>query len=201
MKGKEIGLMALLVAVFALSRWPGLMPPSFSAAYAFAFCAGVYFPPRWRWIVPLGAALLVDILLNTFHYNVSPIDVYVLVKIGAFAGLIALGRLFRPDHSWLTLTGGGVLGALLFYLVTNTVSWLYDPHYAKTLAGWVQALTFGRPEFPPTWQFFRNTLLSGGLFAGLFAGAMKISAALEKAEEPVEEPVEEPKPAPDEARA
>lgn len=202
MKGKEIWLMALLVGVFALTRWPELMPPSFSAAYAFAFCAGIYFPPRWRWIVPLAATLVVDVLLNVLHYHVAPIDIYVLAKLAAFAGLIGLGRLFRPGHSWLALTAGGILGAFLFYVSTNTVSWLCDPAYPKTFAGWVQALTFGRPEFPPTWEFFRNTLLSGGLFAGLFAGAMKLSAAKEEAEEEAEETEEEAKPAtPDEARA
>ena len=32
-----------MLLVFALSRWPGLMPMNFSAAYALAFCAGLYF--------------------------------------------------------------------------------------------------------------------------------------------------------------
>ena len=36
-------LPVLFIAVFAVSRIPGLMPPNFSVAYAFAFCAGVYF--------------------------------------------------------------------------------------------------------------------------------------------------------------
>src|SRR5271157_36319 len=36
----------LLIVVFALSRWPGLMPPNFSAAYAILFCAGLYLPGR-----------------------------------------------------------------------------------------------------------------------------------------------------------
>src|SRR5277367_1569238 len=34
----------IFVALFAVSRIPGLLPWNFSAAYAFAFCAGVYFP-------------------------------------------------------------------------------------------------------------------------------------------------------------
>src|SRR6266496_1062913 len=33
----------LLMVVFALTRWPGVLPPNFSAAYVLAFCAGVYF--------------------------------------------------------------------------------------------------------------------------------------------------------------
>jgi hypothetical protein len=71
---------------------------------------------------------------------------------------------------------------------------VYDPDYAKTLAGWLQALTSGIPGYPPTWTFFRNTLLSGGLFTGLFAGALKLTEAPEPAEEkePEEAPAEEP---------
>jgi hypothetical protein len=36
----------LLLALLALSRWPGLLPPNFSPVYALAFCSGVYLPGR-----------------------------------------------------------------------------------------------------------------------------------------------------------
>lgn len=78
---------------------------------------------------------------------------------------------------------GGLLGAVVFYFVTNTAAWLQNPEYPKTLAGWFQALTTGIPGLPPTWAFFRNTLLSGGLFSGLFVGAMKLSEGAESARE------------------
>ena len=52
-----------------------------------------------------------------------------------------------------------------------------DAFYAKTLAGWWQAMTVGHPEFPPTLLFFRNTLASDLLFTGIFVLAME-SAAL-----------------------
>jgi hypothetical protein len=90
-----------------------------------------------------------------------------------------LGRLFSRRTHFLKLLGGGLLGAVLFYLITNTASWLYDPGYAKTFAAWIQALTTGLPGLPPTWEFFRNTLLSGGLFTALFVTAMKLTADAE----------------------
>jgi hypothetical protein len=34
----------------------------------------------------------------------------------------------------------------------------------------------GRPEFPPTLFFFRNTLVSDLLFTGMFAVAMEFAA-------------------------
>ncbi len=172
--------------VFALTRWPGLMPPNFSAAYAIAFCAGVYFPPRLRWILPLGTILLADIFLNLYYK--APLGelglwIFILGKLAAFAGLVWIGTFFSKRNSFLSLLSGGILGAVVFYLVTNFASWLYDPAYPKTLQGLFQALTSGVPGLPPTWTFFKNTLLSGGLFTGLFAGAMKLSEAPEPAKE------------------
>ena len=170
-------LPAALVVVFALSRMPGVLPQNFSAAYALAFCGGVYFPRRLAWWLPLGALLATDIALNVFFYHAAVCDWYMGLKTLAFAGLVLLGRFFTPAMNFLKLLGGGLLGALLFYLVTNTASWLNNPEYAKTLAGWLQALTTGVPDFhPTTWEFFRNTLLSGGLFTALFVGAMKVTA-------------------------
>jgi hypothetical protein len=198
LKGKwNIALPVVIMLVFAVTRWPGLMPPNFSVAYALAFCAGVYFPGRWGWIVPLVTLLGTDILMNHFYYGVPIFTVYLFVNTIAYCGMIWLGRRFSPKNSWFGLLGGGFVSALIFYFVSNTAAWLYDPAYPKTLAGWIQALTTGTPGFPHTWEFFRNTFLSGGLFAGLFAGAMKLSEAAEEKEE--EESEEET--APDGAEA
>jgi hypothetical protein len=75
----------------------------------------------------------------------------------------------------------------------------------KDLAGWIKALTTGTPGYPTTLEFFRNTLMSGGLFTGLFAGALKLSEAAESAKEkePEEEPVKAPEgeEVPDEGKA
>lgn len=169
-------LPVLFLLVFAASRWPGLLPQNFSVAYALAFCAGLYFPGLMAWWLPLGTLLATDVLLNVFYYHAAVFNGYMLVKTVAFVGLVALGRLFSARMSWLKLVCGGLLGAVLFYLITNTASWLHNPGYAKTFAGWIQSLTTGIPGYPPTWEFFRNTLLSGGIFTALFVGAMKLTA-------------------------
>jgi hypothetical protein len=198
---RKLWMPILLMAVFAITRWPGVMPPNFSAAYALAFCAGVYFPRRLAWWLPLTTLLLTDVVMNVFYYQTSPVDDRMLINYLAYAGIIFLGQRFKARSSWLALLGGGLLGALMFYFVTNTASWLMDSAYAKTIAGWIQALTVGTPGWPHTWEFFRNTLLSGGLFTGLFAGAMILGAA---EPEPAEEEEEEPEPAeaaPEESKA
>jgi uncharacterized protein DUF6580 len=200
----NIWLPALLVVTFAITRLPGLLPENFSAAYALVFCAGVYFPRKLAWWLPLSVLLATDVLLNLFYYHVAALDPYMLVNYAAYAALIGLGRCFSPTSSWSSVTGGGLLGALLFYLITNTAAWLQNPQYPKTFAGWIQAMTTGIPGWPPPWTFLRNTLLSGGLFTGLFCGAMKLSEAAEPAEEADEETEEEdqaPAEAPEEAKS
>jgi hypothetical protein len=192
-KAKILLPIALLV-IFALSRWPGLMPQNFSAAYAIAFCAGLYLPRKMAWWIPLGALLGTDLLMNLFFYHVDAFHISMLGNYFAFATIIWLGTKFMARDSWVKLLGGGIMGAIIFYLITNTAAWLQLPEYPKTLAGLFQALTVGTPGWPHTWEFFRNTLLSGGLFTGLFIGAMKLEekAEPEEEQEPASEADEQP---------
>jgi hypothetical protein len=210
-KGK-LALPIALMVVFALTRVPGMLPQNFSAAYALVFCAGVYFTGRMAWWLPMLTLLVTDIALNLYYWLALGYDVwalpalrYQLMNYAAYAALILLGRRFKPQSSFLSLLGGGILGALLFYLITNTASWFFNPfgnpEYTRTLAGWLTALTKGASGWPQTWEFFRNTLLSGGLFTGLFVGAMKLSEAAEEAKEEAEEPEEAPDSEPEEAKA
>ena len=181
----------LFMLVAALSRWPGLFPPNFSAFYALAFCAGAFCPRSVKWWLPLGTLVVTDIVLDVYYRSFSGMQ---LVNYLAYGLIILLGTRFSNRSRFLGLLAGGILGAILFYLITNTASWLFDAEYTKDLAGWIKALTTGRFGFPPTLEFFRNTLMSGGLFTGLFAGALKLSEAAESAKEKEteEEPAEAP---------
>lgn len=174
------------MVVFALSRIPGMLPEDFSAAYALAFCAGVYLAGSMKWWLPLGLLLLTDIGLNLYYWLALDVPVfelpmlrYQLFVYAGYACLIWLGRRFKPSSSFVSLLGGGIFGAMLFYLLTNTAAWFFNPfgnpEYTKDLAGWIRALTLGTSGWPETWHFFRNTLLSGGLFTALFAGVMKLT--------------------------
>jgi len=193
----------LLMFAFAATRWPGLMPPNFSAAYALVFCAGVFFPKRLAWWLPMLTMFVTDLLLNRFYYHTHLFNPEMIGSYIVYGALIWLGQRLGPKASFVSLLCGGILGAVLFYLVTNTFSWLENPEYAKNLSGWIVALTKGTNGWPETWRFFRDTLLSGGLFTGLFAGAMKLMEALEPAEEkePEEQPEEQPQQEPEEAKA
>ncbi len=152
---------------------------NFSPLMALTFCGAVYFRDKRLWLVPFLALSLSDLWLDwhyaaTMHYSWSLSGA--LTRTACFAAGLGLGALVAQRKNWLTLFAGALGGSLLFYFVTNTGAWLGDAFYAKTLAGWWQAMTIGHPEFPPTLFFFRNTLLSDLLFTGLFALAMEFAA-------------------------
>ena len=195
----------VLMLVFAASRWPGMLPQNFSAAHALLFCAAFWLPGWIGWVLPLATIIVTDVLLNLFHYSMPVMVPELVVNWMILALFVVLAKWLARRRSYGRVFLGTLLGALLFYLVSNTVSWLVNPAYAKTIAGWVQALTVGLPGLPPTWMFGLNSLLGTGLFTGLFAGAMKWSEALDAAEpeaetEDDEEEVETPsEPAPEAA--
>ena len=181
------------LAVAAVSRWPGLFPPNFSAFYGLAFCAGALFPGAMKWLFPLGTLALTDIALDLYYRSFSPEQ---FMTYAAFAGLIWLGSRFNPRSSLWKLLGGGIVGSVLFYLATNSAAWLlnpfHNPEYTKDLNGWIEALTRGTGGYPTTLEFFRNTLVSGALFTALFAGSMKLTMQTRTSQEPQPETALEP---------
>lgn len=150
-----------LVAATALT---GL--PNFSPAMAMALCCGMFLPGAVAVAVPLGCLFVSDLLLNAYLHQplLSP---GMAVAYACYVIAIGSGTLLRGRGLGSILAT--VLGnAVVFYVATNTASWLGNVHYAQSLAGWVQAQTVGLPGFPPTWTFFRNSVLSDLLFTGLF---------------------------------
>ncbi len=201
-------VLILLATAYRLAGTVDLGLSNFSPLMAIAFCGAVYFRNRLMWAVPFLALALSDVYINNFYareYGIHwPVAGFVARTL-CFALALGLGWWVSRRKSWLWLLNGSLLGALLFYVITNTQSWFTDPFYAKTLAGWWQALTVGHPEFPPTIYFFRNTLFGDLMFTGLFAGLMEWAAQRrgepslldrEEETEPEEpEPAEEKSPA------
>lgn len=149
---------------------------NFSPLMALAFCGGVYFRGRWLWLVPLAALTLSDLYIDHYYatqYHYEWTVGGAVLRALCFAAAAGFGQLVSKRRSWLNLFSGALGGSVLFYLVTNTASWLGDAGYAHNAAGWWQALTIGHPQFSPTLFFFRNTLVSDLLFTGFFALAME----------------------------
>jgi hypothetical protein len=148
---------------------------NFSPLAAIALCGAIYLPRRMAVAVPLLALLVSDLFLN-HHYGLPLVNAAMLPGYLALGLCIAMGLALRaqPHVGWIA--GASVLGSVAFYLITNSAAWFVEPGYAKTAAGWWQALTTGLPGYPPTLVFFRNSLLSDVLFTLLFVGCMAWSA-------------------------
>lgn len=153
---------------------------NFAPVAAVALCGAVYLPRRVAIALPLAMLFVSDLVLNVFHYHQPLLTVEILPRYLALALIAGLGFALRGRARLGSLLAASFLGSLIFYGLTNTGSWIYEPGYAKTFAGWVQALTSGLPGYPPTWSFYRNTLLSDLLFTALFVGCMHWQARKEE---------------------
>jgi len=142
---------------------------NFAPMAAIALCGAAYFPARYKFTVPLIALFISDVVLN-MHYGFSLFSPFVASHYLGFALVGGLGLLLRNRASLKTLLPASLAASLIFYVVTNIVSWAFDPGYVKNFGGLLQALTVGVPAYSatPTWMFFRNSLLSDLLFTGLF---------------------------------
>ena len=146
---------------------------NFAPLAAIALCGAVYFPPRFKFTVPLGALFLSDLFLN-YIYGAALVQTEMVSHYVALAIVGVIGVALQNRASLKTLLPASIAGSTIFYLITNAVSWVSDPNYAKTFAGLIQSLTVGLPQYSatPTWMFFRNTLLSDLFFTLVFVACM-----------------------------
>src|SRR3974377_2541201 len=89
----------IFMLVAALSRWPGLFPPNFSAFYALVFCAGAFFPRQIKWWLPLGTLVFTDLALNLYYLFALHINAFratQLINYAAFLGIVWFGTRFNP---------------------------------------------------------------------------------------------------------
>lgn len=155
---------------------------NFSPVSAIALCGAIYFPRRLALTLPLGALLVSDLILN-YAYHVSFFTLEIIPHYFALLMVAALGWMLRDQRRAPLVLGASVLGSAFFFFLTNTASWLGEAAYAKTLAGWTQAMTTGLPNVhPTTLEFFRNTLVSDVIFTVLFVACMAVQR---RAEAPV----------------
>src|SRR5215470_5542367 len=142
---------------------------NFAPLAAIALCSAAYFPNKYKFSVPLLTLFISDAVIN-FRYGAPLLDPQILVRYAALALVGCIGLFLRDRVSLKTLLPASILGSTMFYVITNTFSWLSDPGYAKDFAGLIQSLTVGLPQYSatPTWMFFRNSLVSDLVFTCLF---------------------------------
>ena len=155
---------------------------NFAPLAAIAVCGAAYFPPKFKFSVPLAALFVSDLFLN-YYYGASLIESHIVGRYLALALVGLIGVALQHRASLKTLLPASIVGSAIFYLITNSFSWLSDPGYIKNSAGLIQALTVGLPQYSatPTWMFFRNSILSDLFFTLLFVACMNFGRKTSRA--------------------
>ena len=155
---------------------------SFAPIAAIALCSAAFFPGRYKFIIPLGGLFISDLVLNAY-YGAWMVHPAVATHYVAIVAVLFLGLALRNRVSFKTMLPASIAGSLIFYVISNTFSWLADPGYMKTLAGFIQALTVGLPAYSatPTWMFLRNAVVSDLIFTSTFVLCVVLAQSRERA--------------------
>jgi hypothetical protein len=152
--------LAGMIVLAAASR---LIPhaPNFSPIAALALFGGAQFADkRLAFLVPLAEMFLSDLVLGL--HSLVPV-IY-----GSFALIVCLGFWLRRRQNVWAIGGAAIVGALLFFVLTNFGVWAMGQMYPKTPAGLLDCYVAAVP-------FFQNTLSSNLLYAALLFGGLAIA--------------------------
>jgi hypothetical protein len=145
---------------------------NFSPLAATFLCGAAFLTKRLSLWVPFAAFLISDAILN-LHADRPIFGPMTLILIVSFVAIWMIGYHWKNrDWPLPALFGGCVAGTLVFYVITNSFAFIVNPVYAKTISGWIQALTIGDPNFPPTLWFLAKSLIGNLAFTSVFVVAM-----------------------------
>ncbi len=148
--------------------------PNFGPWMALAFAGSMLMPRTLAWWVWPALFIVCDRFIGTGQMS-TMWTVYACYGIAAYAGSRLRGR-----SSVLLALGGTALSSLLFYVVTNTQAWYANPVYARSVGGWLQALTVGDPLYPQTWIFGLKSMMGDLGFALLLVVAYNSEAIIRR---------------------
>ena len=169
----------LMIVLALILQWlklnspqTGLLP-NFSPWMALAFTGTLVMSRALPWFVwPLAMfAVNLAAMGSVSALTAENLSIYGVYALAAWSAAQFRGRLGLVQGLL-----GVVLCSAVFYLVTNTVSWAGNAAYAKSLTGWMQALTTGLPGYLPTWTFFRASFFSDLGFSALLMLAFNAEA-------------------------
>ena len=149
----------------------------FSPVAAVALCAGVFLPRRLALVIPLGILLLSDLVID-WHYGADFFAASLLARYVLLALVGLGGAALRPapwGRSLPAVLGATIAGSVFFYVASNALTWAGSTQYPQTLAGLWQALTAGLPGYLPSYVFFRNELVSDGLYSMVFLACVRLT--------------------------
>ena len=173
---RDVAAAVLIVAAVAVFRLAGplasgetaLLLANISPLAAVVVGGAIYMPRRAAFMVPFGALFVSTLVVNGVR-GWPLISPYTAVVALCFALVFGLAWLVRGTRRVSTVLGVTVAGTLVFYVLSNTVAWFFEPAYASSAAGWLQAQTVGLPipGAPPAWWFLAKSLAGDLLFSSL----------------------------------
>ena len=164
----KIRLALVLMVIAALTR---LLPhpPNFTPLGAIGLFGAAYLERRWLALaVPFATLFLTDLFINNVLYSAFyPSFTWITSwwTYAAFATIIAAGWIFlRGKVAPLRIAGASLTASTLFFLITNTGTWVESGLYPPTFSGLLTCYAAGIP-------FFGNTVMGDLFFSmALFGG-------------------------------
>lgn len=163
-------VLAAMIVAAALTR---LLPhpPNFSPVEAMALFGGAYFASRAVAVfVPLVAMVLSDLALAAIHGGtyfeyMASAGFWLVYACIALSAVLGFG--LRGKVSGARVLGYGLIGSVLFFVVTNFGTWLGSSMYPQNGAGLAAAYVAGIP-------FFQWTVLGTLFYAALLFGGFAL---------------------------
>ena len=138
---------------------------NFSPIIGLSLFAGVYLGRKYAVVLPIVAMFLGDVFIGFYDIKLQLAVYFSFILIGLGASLI------KKHKSAETILAGSIVGAIIFFLVTNFAVWQFSPWYAQTWAGLMECYYLALP-------FFRNTLLSSVFYSGVLFGSYEAVSIL-----------------------
>lgn len=161
-KGKFLEFVVALIFILIGVSFRLLPHPSnFTPLAAIALFGGVYLSKKIAFVLPVVAMAISDIFIGYYEPKLM-VSVY-----GSFILCVILGFWLKKHKRWYTVIGSSILGAVLFFLITNFAVWVFTPWYLKTIPGLIECYLMALP-------FFRNTLLGDLFYTSCFFGVYEM---------------------------
>ena len=150
----------VLIVVMAAATRLLPHPPNVTSLHALALFGGAYFADRrLAFGVPLLALFLSDLILGFYPH--------MLVQYAGCALLVAIGLGLQQHRTVGRIAASGVLGAVVFFILTNFAEWAFQPWYPKTLAGLASSYVAAIP-------FFGNSVAGDAFYLALLFGGARL---------------------------
>lgn len=163
----NLGLAIVLVLV-AISTRILPHPQNFTAIGATALFGSAYFTQKkWAMFIPFIALFISDLFLNYGRYDVG-FGWWSLATYLSFGVSFVVGMLILKKVNVKNIILGSLSASLLFFFISNTISWQFDPFYSKDFSGLMTSLIAGIP-------FFQNEFAANLLYSALMFGAYSFS--------------------------